>query len=88
MTLMDELRRLPGVEEGPSQWTGAPALWLDGREILHFHGDDVEIRVTRKVDDERAPGRARYSDWVIVPARDEELVRELAAKAVEANRRG
>ena len=91
MTLAAELRRLPGVEEAPSQWTGAMAFWIDGREFVHFHGDLVEIRLTRKrisrLDDERVARRTRTSDWVVVPARERTLVLELARAALEANRR-
>lgn len=91
--LVAELRRLPDVEERPSQFHGQPALWIDGREFLHLHGDDVvEIRLTRpliaQLDDERAAARARYSDWVIVRAEHHDLVRELARRALDANRRG
>ena len=90
--VLAELRDLPGVEERPSQFHGAPALWIDGREFLHLHGDDVvEIRLTRpliaRLEDERAPARARYSDWVIVRAEHRDLVRELARRALDANRR-
>ena len=89
--LLASLRRLPHVEEAPSQWTGGPAFWLDGREVVHFHGDDVEIRLTRtliaKLDDERVARRTRTSDWIVVPACERELVLELARAALEANRR-
>lgn len=89
--LPDELRVLPGVEEAPSQFHGEPALWVDGREFLHFHGPGlVEIRLTRRLirdlEDERAPARARYSDWVIVRTEHRDLVLELARRAAEANR--
>jgi hypothetical protein len=84
-------RELPGVELRPSQFHGQPALWLEGREILHAHGDEtVEIRLTRKLiarlDEPLAPARARTSDWVIVAAEHAALVRWLARQAVEANR--
>ena len=89
--LVEELRALPDVEEAPSRWTGGPAFWIDGLEFVHFHGDDVEIRVTRRLlarlDDERVTRRARTSDWVVVPARERDLVLDLAAAALEANRR-
>ena len=89
--LVDALRTLPDVEERPSQWTGGPAFWLDGREIVHFHGDEVEIRLTRRViaevDDRRVARRTRTSDWVAVSLRERELALDLARAAVEANRR-
>jgi hypothetical protein len=92
MTLLADLvRELPEAELHPSQFHGEPALWVDGREFLHLHGDHtVEIRLTRRViaalDEPRAPARALTSDWVIVSAAEQELVRELAGRALEANR--
>jgi Family of unknown function (DUF5519) len=89
--VIDELASIPGVEVAPSQWTGEPALWVDGREIVHAHGRHVEIRLTGKLinalDDERAMRRARTSDWVLVDESERELILELARRAVEANRR-
>jgi hypothetical protein len=89
--LLAELGRLPDVEVAPSQWTGEAALWVDGREIVHAHGELIEIRLTGKLinamDDERAMRRARTSDWVLVPNDERELILDLASRAVEANRR-
>lgn len=88
--LLSELRRLPNVEVSPSQWTGEPALWVDGREIVHEHGDWIEIRLTSKLinrlDDERARRRARTSDWIMIDASERRLILDLAGRAVEANR--
>jgi hypothetical protein len=88
--VIEELSSIPGVEVAPSQWTGEPALWVDGREIVHAHGKHIEIRLTGKLinalDNERAMRRARTSDWVLVDKRERELILELARKAVEANR--
>jgi hypothetical protein len=88
--VIEELASIPGVEVAPSQWTGEPALWVDGREIVHVHGEYVEIRLTGKLinalDDERAMRRARTSDWVLVDKRERELILELARRAVGANR--
>jgi hypothetical protein len=90
-SLLSELRRLPDVEVAPSQWTGQPAIWIDGREIIHAHGDWIEIRVTRKLitrlDDDRAMRRAYSSDWVMVDRAERDLILTLARQAVEANRR-
>jgi hypothetical protein len=89
--LLADLSGLAGVEVAPSQWTGEPAIWLDGREIVHAHGDWVEIRLTGKLitrlEDDRALRRARTSDWVLVDARERELIVDLARRALEANRR-
>ncbi len=87
--MIERLRALPQLEEGPSQWTGATAFWLDGREIVHFHSGEVEVRLTRKLigrlDDPRVARRTRTSDWVIVPAGEPDLVVELTREAIEAN---
>ena len=90
--LLDELRKLPDAEEAPSQWTGEPAFWIDGREFVHLHGDDeVEIRLTRRLittlDDERVWRRTRTSDWVGTRTEHVDLVVELARRALAANRR-
>jgi len=88
--LLDELRDLPGVEVAPSQWTGEPALWIEGREIVHAHGEWIEIRLTGKLinrlDDERALRRARTSDWVMVDRAERALILDLVRQALEANR--
>jgi Luciferase len=91
--LLGRLRTLPDVEERPSQFHGEPAFWIDGREFVHFHGDQwIELRLTGKLinrlDDERAMRRARTSDWVTVETRHIDLVVDLARQALEANRRG
>jgi Family of unknown function (DUF5519) len=89
--LLHELRRLPGTEVAPSQWTGAPALWVDGREIVHAHEPWIEIRLTSKlidrVDDDRVLRRARTSDWVMVDEGERDLILELATQAAAANQR-
>ena len=90
--LLERLRALSELEEGPSQWTGGSAFWLDGREIVHLHEPDLlEIRLTRKLipralDDERVTQRSRYSDWIVLRRAEVELAVELTWQAVEANR--
>ena len=88
-SLVDELSALPGAEVAPSQWTGEPAIWVDGREIVHAHGRWIEIRLTSKLinglDDDRVLRRARTSDWVMVDEGEHELILELAGQAASAN---
>jgi predicted transcriptional regulator len=91
--IMARLAELPDVEQRPSQFHGEPALWIDGREFLHTHGDRwIEIRLTGKLigrlDDERAMRRSRTSDWVMVETQHADLIVELARRALEANRQG
>ena len=87
--LLDELSRLPGAEVARSQWTDEPAIWVDGREIVHPHDRWIEIRLTSKLinrlDDDRVLRRARTSDWVMVDEAERELILDLASQAVAAN---
>ncbi len=87
--LLGELKLLPGVEIAPSQWTKQPAVWIDGREIVHAHDHWIEIRLTGKLinrlDDDRVLRRARTSDWVMVDEAERDLIVELASVAAEAN---
>lgn len=90
--LLGRLGSLPEVEERPSQFNGEPAFWIDGREFVHFHGDQwIEVRLTGKLinrlDEERAMRRSRTSDWVMVDTRHTDLIVDLARQALEANRR-
>jgi hypothetical protein len=87
--LIEELRRLPGVEVAPSQWTQKPAIWINGREIVHEHEPWIEIRLTSKLihslDDYRVLRRARTSDWVMVDETERDLILDLASQAATAN---
>jgi Family of unknown function (DUF5519) len=89
--LLDELRRLPGAEVAPSQWTGEPAIWVDGREIVHAHEPWIEIRLTSKlinrIEDDRVLRRARTSDWVMIDEGERDLILALATQAAAANQR-
>jgi len=88
--LLDELSRLPGAEVAPSQWTKEPAIWVEGREIVHAHDPWIEIRLTRKLidrlEDDRVLRRARTSDWVMVDEGERDLILDLATRAAAANR--
>jgi Family of unknown function (DUF5519) len=91
--LIARLAELPDVERRPSQFHREPALWIDGREFVHTHGDRwIEIRLTGKLitqlDDERAMRRSRTSDWVMVNTEHAELIVELTRRALAANRQG
>ena len=90
--LLGRLRALPDVEERPSQFNEEPAFWIDGREFVHFHGDQwIELRLTgrliSRLDDERALRRTRTSDWVMVETRHTDLIVDLARQALQVNRR-
>ncbi|HKB21107.1 MAG TPA: luciferase family protein [Gaiellaceae bacterium] len=88
--LLAELCRLPGTEVAPSQWTKKPALWVDGREIVHAHEPWIEIRLTsrliNRLEDDRVLRRARNSHWVMVDESERDLILDLANQAAAANR--
>jgi len=83
-----------GLVEAPSRYKDDLAYWLDGREIAHLEADNVlDLRLTRAVirqfkNDPRVVRRGS-SDWAAleVSQEDAEFVKELVAKAVEANKR-
>lgn len=84
---------LPGIDERPSRWGADPAFWIAGREFVHCHGDQAEVRVTRSLmtealSDPRVIRRTRTSDWVQVPIAETELIARLAERAVVANLAG
>jgi hypothetical protein len=90
--LLARLAELPDVEQRPSQFHGEPAFWIDGHEFVHTNGDEwIEIRLTGKLinrlEDERVLRRSRTSDWVMVDPRHDDLILELARRALEENRR-
>jgi hypothetical protein len=91
--------RLPGTEIRPSRFTGEPAVWAHGREILHLHhAREIDLRLgKREIAARREALRAhprvtlrKASDWLEVgfTARDHLAeVLELVAVAVRASRR-
>jgi hypothetical protein len=90
VNVAEELRAMPELEEAPSRFNRTvTAFLLGGREIVHLHDDEIEIRLTRreiaKLDDERVWQRARTSDWV--GTHDDAFALQLVRRAIEANRR-
>jgi hypothetical protein len=88
--LRQRLLAIPGVDEKPSRWGADPAFWIAGREFVHCHGDQAEVRVTRSLmtealSDPRVIRRTRTSDWVQVPIGATDLIASLAERAVAAN---
>ncbi len=92
------LRSIDGVLESPGMFMHDDAYWVNGKEIAHFHEDDLELCLTRSVfsahrdrlrADPRIERRAPSSDWVGVRCtspRDVAFVAELAALAAQAHR--
>lgn len=102
MSLQKALSRsfsaMQNVSAQPSQFAPVPAFWIDGREFVHFHEEDVvDIRLTRKLisakrkrlkEDPRVT--LRNSDWLTVRIEGEGdilFVLQLAKEAAKANRR-
>jgi len=92
------LADVAGVAEGESAFVDGPALWANGKEILHRDsGGHYDVRLTRAVIRDlrprlRADGHVRLrrsgSDWVEVDAEGREgelLLAELVALAARAH---
>lgn len=48
--LLDELKKIEGVEDGPSPVAGGTALFYFGKEFAHFHTDnELDLRLTKSV---------------------------------------
>jgi Family of unknown function (DUF5519) len=98
-TLPDVVVGLEGAELGESMFGAGPALWVDGKEVLHRDADNsYDLRLTRAVirelkgsllDDQRVRfRRSTGSDWVEVncmSVADEPFLAELVALAVRAH---
>ncbi|MFK7988242.1 MAG: luciferase family protein [Sandaracinaceae bacterium] len=88
------------VERKPSRFgpPGSPALFVEGREVLHLHGEDeIDLRLTRREirrcrQDLRADARfvirRAGGDWVEVTVSESEIAELLpwVRRAIEANR--
>jgi hypothetical protein len=88
--LRQRLLAIPGIDERPSRWGADPAFWIAGREFVHCHGDQAEVRVTRTLmtealSDPRVIRRTRTSDWVQIPIAATDLIAGLAERAIAAN---
>jgi hypothetical protein len=97
--LLAALTEIEGVVEGESAFRDGPALWVNGKEIAHFDGDDIiDIRLTaslirgRRAELRENPSvtlrRSSSSDWLEVRvsgAPDEQVVLQLVAEAAHAH---
>jgi hypothetical protein len=92
------LLRLDGVEESPSGFADVRGFWVNGKEIAHFEGGVVDLRLSRAVirehrarlkADPRVTLRRSGADWLEValarPA-DVAFVAELGELAAAAHR--
>ena len=75
--LLDELRKIDGVEDSPSPVAGGTALLFHGKEFAHFHNEnELDLRLTKKVikalgmshppDSRIHPKRSANSPWIEV----------------------
>jgi hypothetical protein len=94
--LINELRKIDGVEDAPSPVAGGTALLYHGKEIAHFHNDnELDLRLTKKVIKSLGmshppgslihPNRSPNSPWIEVrfnDASDIKKVSELVRLAV------
>src|SRR5262249_26927517 len=82
-----------------SQFSPAPALWVDGREFAHLHRDGhLDLRLTRaairkhreRIDGDGRMRRRGSGDWIEVELSgrtDVPALLELVLEAIRANRR-
>ena len=94
--LLDELRKIEGVEDRPSPVSGGSALFYRGKSFAHFHdARELDLRLTKKViqalgmshppGSRHHPGRTANSAWMEVRFKDTgdiEKVAELVRLAV------
>ena len=75
--LVDELRKIEGVEDRPSPVSGGSALFYHGKEFAHFHNEnELDLRLTKKVikalgmshppGSHHHPNRSPNSPWIEV----------------------
>jgi luciferase-like monooxygenase len=96
--LRTALAAIEGVVESDSAFQKGLAYWVNGKEIAHFEGPAIDIRLTREVirqrrqdlkADPRVHLRRSGSDWLEVAftsPEDDEFVIELVQAAAAAHR--
>ena len=96
--LRNALAAIEGVVESDSAFQKGLAYWVNGKEIAHFEGPAIDIRLTREVirqrrqdlkADPRVHLRRSGSDWLEVAftsPEDDEFVIELVQAAAAAHR--
>jgi len=94
--LINELRKIDGVEDSPSPVAGGTALLYRGKEFAHFHNEnELDLRLTKKVikslgmshppGSAQHPNRSPNSPWIEVRFNDSgdlEMVSKLVRLAV------
>jgi hypothetical protein len=79
--LIDELRKIDGVEDRPSPVAGGTALFYHGKEFAHFDNEnELDLRLTKKVikrlgmthptDSKRHPNRSPNFPWIVIRFND------------------
>jgi hypothetical protein len=94
------LLAIEGVVQSPSTFSDRPALWVNGKEIVHRDASRIfDVRLTRAVirqfrqhlrEDRRVRLRPSSSaDWVevqVTTAEDDRFLKELVERAAQAHR--
>lgn len=72
--LVEQLEKIPGLEDRPSKVAGGSALFYKNKEIAHFHHDnEVDVRLTKKIikaeglshpEDSKFHQRTPSSEWI------------------------
>jgi hypothetical protein len=86
--LLVELRKIDGVQDGPSPVSGGTALFYSGKEFAHFHdNNELDLRLTKKriqalglsrlSGSIHHPTRSPNSPWIEVRFKDEADVKSL-----------
>ena len=66
--LLEELRKIDGLEDRSSPVSGGSALFFRGREFAHFHNDnELDLRLTARV--VKAQGLSRPDHSTFHPTR-------------------
>ena len=96
--LRDALAAIDGVVESESTFQDGLGYWVNGKEIAHFEGSGIDIRLTREgirrrrqqlKADPRVVLRRSGADWlevVFTSPDDDEFVIELVEAAATAHR--
>ena len=96
--LRSALADIDGVVESDSAFQDGPAYWVNGKEIAHFEGPTIDIRLTREGIRQRRPQlkadprvhlRRSGSDWLevtVASSDDDDFVIDLVQAAAAAHR--
>ncbi|HZS44622.1 MAG TPA: luciferase family protein [Blastocatellia bacterium] len=87
--LLEELRKIEGVEDRPSPVAGGSELVYFGKSFAHFHNEnELDLRLTKKIikrlnmshppDSNHHPNRSPNSAWIEVRFKNQDDIQELS----------